>query len=212
MDETAKIVETAARPAGLRGNAVRTLLLGGVLPVVAFAVVEELWGAKAGLVAGMAFGVGEIIWEWRTLKRVQAVTWIGNGLLLGLGVVSIVSDDGYWFKLQPAFLEGAMTIALVGSHMLGRPLLTMLARKQMPPESLVPEVRTVMEKALRGMNLRMGLFFALQTALAVWSALAWTTAAWALLKGVGFTGSMIAYTGAEILWMRRQVRHSGKVP
>ena len=206
MELAPKTGDIPSKFGALRGNAVRALLLGGILPVVAFAVVEEVWGPKAGLVAGMVFGVGEILWEWRTQKKVQAVTWIGNGLLLGLGAVSIVSDEGYWFKLQPALLEGAMALALIGSHVLGKPLLLAMARKQMPPESLPAATRPVYEARLRGMNLRMGLFFAVHTVLAVWSALDWSTAAWALLKGVGFTASMVAYVAAEVLWVRMRNR------
>ncbi len=206
MEQAPKTGDIPSKLGALRGNAVRALLLGGILPVVAFAVVEEVWGPKAGLVAGMVFGVGEILWEWRTQKKVQAVTWIGNGLLLGLGAVSIVSDEGYWFKLQPALLEGAMALALIGSHVLGKPLLLAMARKQMPPESLPAATRPVYEARLRGMNLRMGLFFAVHTVLAVWSALYWSTAAWALLKGVGFTASMVAYVAAEVLWVRMRNR------
>lgn len=196
--------------ARLKQNAIRTLLLGGVLPVAAFAIVEELWGAKAGLVAGMAFGVGEILWEWRTQKKVQTITWVGNVLLLVLGGVSIVSDEGYWFKLQPALLEGAMALALFGSQILGKPLLLAMAKKQMPMHALPEAARPVFESRLRGMNARMGVFFAIHTVLAVWSALTWSTASWALLKGVGFTVSMVVYVAAEVLWARFSTRRAHK--
>jgi intracellular septation protein len=200
--------EAAKNPAkGLRSPAVRSLLLGGILPVLAFALVEELWGATAGLIAGMAFGVGEILWEWRTQKKVSAITWVGNGLLLVLGGVSIVSDEGYWFKLQPALLEGAMTLALFGSALLGKPLLAAMAQKQLPLAGMPEAARAQLERRLKGMNLRMGVFFAVHTVLAVWSALYWSTAAWAMLKGVGFTASMIAYVLAEVLWVR--IRNRG---
>lgn len=186
--------------------ALRTLLLGGVLPVVAFAVVEELWGAKAGLIAGMAFGVAEILYEWRTAGKVQAITWGGNALLLVLGAVSIVFDEGFWFKLQPALLEGAFATALFVTQAMDRPLLVAMAKKQLPPESVPEAARPLVEARLKGMNLRMGFFFLIHTGLAVWSALYWSTGAWAMLKGAGFTVSLIAYVGLEILWARKRSR------
>ena len=61
-----------------KNKALRTLLLGGVLPVVAFTIIEETAGILWGLVAGMGFGVAEIIWEWRSRHRVETMTWASN--------------------------------------------------------------------------------------------------------------------------------------
>ena len=47
----------------------RSFLLGGLLPVIAFSVIEDRFGTVWGLIAGMVFGGGEIIWEWRTLGK-----------------------------------------------------------------------------------------------------------------------------------------------
>jgi len=62
-----------------RSKQIRALFLGGVLPVIVFAVIEDRFGTMWGLVAGMIFGVGEIVWEWRTQKKVDTITWAGNG-------------------------------------------------------------------------------------------------------------------------------------
>lgn len=65
-----------------------SLFFGGLLPVIAFTVIEEKYGPQAGLIAGLVFGVGEIIYELVRYKKVSQITWIGNGLLLGLGLIS----------------------------------------------------------------------------------------------------------------------------
>ena len=184
----------------------RSVFLGGILPVVAFSAVEEFYGATAGLIAGMAFGIGEIIYERLKLGRVSAITWIGNALLIALGAISLISDDGVWFKLQPAIIEAAVALGLIGSVALGKPLLILMAEKQLPPGTVPAEQRALFNGRMRGLSLRFGLFFAIHAALATWAAFHWSTAAWALLKGGGFTGSMIAYVGVEILLMRRAAR------
>jgi intracellular septation protein len=180
-----------------------SLFFAGLLPVIAFTFIEEYYGTIAGLIAGMVFGVGEITYELIKYRKVQKITWIGNGLLLVLGSVSLISSEGLWFKMQPALMEGALVVALWGSLIIKKPLLVVLAEQQ--GQSFPPAVKARM----KGMTFRVGLFFLIQTALAVWSALYWSTTAWALLKGVGLTVSFIIYLVLEALYMRRQVQKLG---
>ena len=79
-----------------------SFIFGGLLPVLAFTLIEEYHGPVWGTVAGMIFGLGEIIYEKVRFKKVSTITWIGNAMILGLGGLSIISQDGIWFKLQPA--------------------------------------------------------------------------------------------------------------
>ena len=81
-----------------------SLFFGGIFPVIAFTVIEERYGVVAGLIAGMVFGVGEIVYEFFSQRKVSTMTWIGNGLILVLGGISLFFKEGIWFKLQPAIL------------------------------------------------------------------------------------------------------------
>src|SRR4051812_45419497 len=110
-----------------KNQKMKSLLLGGILPVIIFTLIEEYYGTLWGLVAGMVFGFGEILWEWKTQKRVDTFTWFGNGILIVLGAVSLVTQEGIWFKLQPAVLEFLLTSVLWGSLILNRPLFLMMA-------------------------------------------------------------------------------------
>jgi intracellular septation protein len=182
----------------------KTFLLGGLLPIVAFTAIEEFYGIVWGLVAGMVFGVGEIIWEWKSRGKVQGITWGANIMILVLGGASLLTQEGLWFKLQPALMEAIFALVLVGSVLLGRPLLWSLASRQLPATAPAP-ARLVLEKGLRGMTWRMGVFFALQAAVAAWAAVYWSTQAWALLKGVGLTVSLLGYGVVESLLLRRRL-------
>jgi intracellular septation protein len=170
-------------------------------------VIEEYFGTLWGLAAGMVFGVGEILWEWRTRGKVDPITWGGNGVLLVLGGISLVTQEGIWFKLQPALLEIFFAIFLWGSLLLKKSLLLSLAQKQgsLPKGIENTAIGKKLKLALDGMTLRMGFFFALHAILAVWAALYWSTAAWALLKGVGLTVSLIVYGVVESLILRYRV-------
>lgn len=175
------------------------LFFGGLLPVIAFTLIEEYYGIIPGLIAGMIFGVGEIAWELYRHKKVQKITWIGNGMLLVLGAVSLISSEGLWFKLQPALMEGAFTIALWVSVIVKKPLLVVLA------ESQGQKIDGLLRQKMTGLTLRTGIFFAIHAALATWAAFEWSTTHWALLKGVGLTVSFILYLVIEAVLLRRAV-------
>ena len=51
-----------ASPSKPKSQAV-ALIFGGLLPVIAFTVIEDQYGPLWGTVAGMTFGIGEIIFE-----------------------------------------------------------------------------------------------------------------------------------------------------
>lgn len=176
-----------------------SIFVAGLLPVIAFTLIEEYYGTIAGLIAGMVFGVGEITWELYKHKKVQKITWIGNGLLLVLGGISLISSEGVWFKLQPALMEGLFALFCWGSLLFGKPLIVYLAEQQ---GQQFPEF---LKSRMTGVTFRTGVFFAIHTALAVWAALDWSTTNWALLKGVGLTVSFILYLAFEGFMLRKVV-------
>ncbi|AFY02292.1 inner membrane-spanning protein YciB [Bdellovibrio bacteriovorus] len=175
------------------------LFFGGLLPVIAFTLIEEYYGIIPGLIAGMVFGLGEIIWELYRHKKVQKITWIGNGMLLGLGAISLISSEGIWFKLQPALMEGAFAIVLWGSLVVKKPLLVYLAEQQ------GQQFPDIIKSRMAGITFRVGVFFAIHAILATWAALEWSTTNWALLKGIGLTVSFILYLVIEAVLLRRIV-------
>ncbi len=176
-----------------------SLFFGGLLPVIAFTVIEEKYGIIAGLIAGMIFGFGEIVYELIRYKKVSTMTWIGNGILLALGAVSLISSDGIWFKMQPAIFEFGFFVFLLGSWLLKKPFLVMIIEKQNP------EAPAFLKSNLSGMTFRMSFFFLIHAIIATWAALYWSTEAWALLKGLGLTVSMIVYMLIEVLWARHKL-------
>jgi len=181
------------------------LLFGGLLPIIAFTVVEELYGVIAGLVIAMIFGVAEVIYEFIRYKKVNSMTWIGNSLVLGLGGISLISSEGLWFKLQPAILEFGFFIFLLGSWLMRKPFLVLMIEKQNP--TAPPFIKVQMS----GITLRLSLFMLFHSVLATWAAYYWSTEAWALLKGVGLTISMIIYMMVEIFWAKFKISKVSKI-
>ncbi len=182
-----------------------SLVFGGLLPIIAFTVIEEYYGPFYGLMAALVFGLGELTFEKIKYNKISGVTWMGNGLIIGLGLVSIFTQDGIWFKLQPAILEAAFASMLWITHGLGKPMLVELSKKQNPelPEHVAAGVGLVF---LKGVNFRCGIFFFIHAALATWAALKWSTQAWAVLKGLGVTLSFVLYMVIEVLIFRFRLK------
>ena len=177
-----------------------SLLFGGLLPVIAYTIIEEKYGPKYGLIAGLILGGGEIIYELVRYKKVSTTTWIGNGLLLGLGSISLFFNDGIWFKLQPAIMEFGMFGFLLGSWALKKPFLQIMAEKQNP------DMPPLLKNNLSGLTLRLSFFFLAHALIATYAAFYWSTEAWAFLKGIGLFVTMIIYMVFEIFFMRYKIR------
>ncbi len=190
----------------VKKSAIRALVFGGILPIVVFTIIEEYYGTMWGLVSGMALGGCELLVEWRRQGRVQAITWIANGLLLGLGCFSLLTAAGIWFKLQPAIMEGILSLIFVGSVLVGHPFLVWLAIKQNLFTGAPQEVHSLLKEEFSRLTVRIGIFFGIHSALATYAAFYWSTRSWALLKGIGFTLSLIIYMLLEVLFMRRRIR------
>ena len=193
------------RPLNSNHSATRSLIMGGILPVVAFALVEEWFGTSIGLVMGMLCGIGEIIVEKIKDGGVSSVTWIGNALLLLLGGLSLFTSQGIWFKLQPTILETISAVIFIGSVILCRPFLSLFAEKQNLLTSLSPKMTPIIQKYFRGMTLRLGVFFLLHAIISSFAAFYWSTKIWALLKGIGFSVSLLAYLVIEGICLRQKI-------
>jgi intracellular septation protein len=177
-----------------------SFFFGGLLPILAFTLIEDNYGPIYGTIAGMVFGIGEIIFEKIKYHKVATITWIGNILILVMGLLSIISQDGFWFKLQPAIFEAFFAIFLWGSVILKKNFLLLAAEKQ---GQVIPPI---LAEKMNGLSIRLGIFFAIHAVIATYAALYWSTAAWAWLKGAGVTISMIVYILAEIFVIRLRMK------
>lgn len=181
-----------------RQAAIRNLLLGGVLPIAAFAIVEQIYGTMGGVIAGLVFGGGEVAWELWKLGKVQGITMLSNALVLVLGLLSLYEDNGVFFKLQPAIFLLVFAGVFLGSSLLGKHFMVESAKKQNP------DIPPFLLERFKGVNTRVGFLFIALAALSAWSAFRWTTAAWATLKGVGLPVILAAYLLVEMVLIRLQ--------
>jgi len=181
-------------------NSSKFSFLAGVLPLIGYMLVENYYGPFWGVIAGIAIGASEIIIEKIQTKKISKITWMSNLLVFILGAVSLISDDGIWFKLQPAILEFAMFAFFLWSWYQKQPFLWELLKKQNPtfPDHL--------KEFFSGITFRSSFFMLFHSLLATWAAFFWTTEAWVALKGLGFTISFVVYLFIEMFFIRHQIK------
>lgn len=169
-----------------------------LIPVILFTLAEEWGGLSWALGLSVIYAVFELSWEFWRFHKISGMTLFSNAMVVGLSLVSYYTQDGMWFKLQPAILEVAMAVILIGSFLLKKPMLIALMEQQ--GHSVTDEMRHF----FGGLTLRMGYFFLFQAGLAVFAALYWSTEIWAFLKSVGVLVMMVLYMLIEVFIHRVQ--------
>jgi intracellular septation protein len=170
----------------------KQLFWGGIVPLAAYALIENYYGLIWGLVAGLALGGFEIAYEYFKKQKVSRITLYSNALLFSMGIISLITNDGIWFKLQPALLELIITCVLWGALLYKvNPILWLVKQQGLTwPEEL--------QKFSWYFSFRLGLFFLIHAVLAAYAAIYWSTEAWVILKGIGLTLSLIVYFVVEL--------------
>jgi intracellular septation protein len=186
-----------ANPKPLLTQKLQLLLM--LVPVILFTVAEEWGGLKWALILSVIYALGEVSWELWRYRRVSGLTLFSNSMVVGLSFISYATQDGLWFKLQPAILELVLAFFLIGSFLFRKPMLVAMMKQQ------GHQVNSVMEQFFTGLTLRMGFFFIGQAALASYASIFWSTEVWAFLKSVGILVMMVVYMLIEIMIFRRSL-------
>jgi intracellular septation protein len=162
--------------------------LAGVLPLLAFAIIDIFAGMRAAIISAIVIAALEAGWSWYSMGEVDSLTWISLGLVLVMGVISYRMKDARLFKFQPVVLAGVLVVVFAWFQWQGSPLLVQMMPKV--AKLLSPERQAVMgdERMIKSMArldfMMIGVFFA-HGVLVAWSALRKSTLHWIIMRGVG---------------------------
>jgi intracellular septation protein len=193
LDQPTTLTATKA-PLSARQQFIITLV-----PVLLFTLAEHWGGLTWALLLSVAYAILEWSWEWWKYQKISGMSLFTNTMVIGLSGVSFYTQDGFWFKMQPAILELMMAGMLIGSWLMKRPMLVMMMHQQ------GHVLNIEMENFFSRLTLRMGFFFLFQAALATHAGLFWSTEAWAFLKSVGIILMMVLYMVVEVFLLRRRL-------
>jgi intracellular septation protein A len=103
-------------------------LLGMVIPTGLFYAVFAGSGLRGALVAALAWSYGLIAQRLLMRRRVEATLLLGAGLMTFRAVVTWFTGSSFLYFLQPTLGTFATAAALIGSALVGRPLLERVAK------------------------------------------------------------------------------------
>jgi isopentenyldiphosphate isomerase/intracellular septation protein A len=154
-------------------------LLPGLLPLIIFIIVDEIWGTKAGLLVAIIFGVGELAIILFKEKRFDWFVIFDTGLLLVLGAVSLLSENDIFFKLKPAFINLIFCVILGLSAFSSNNLLMLYSKRYVKD---LPDDTRLYEEMKKTFKMIFWLFL-FHTLLIVYSSFYMSKPAWAFISG-----------------------------
>ncbi len=154
-------------------------LLPGFIPIFVFILIDEIWGTRAGLIAALIIGVGELGWIGIREKRFDKFVLLDTTLLVVLGGISIILDNDIFFKIKPALIELILCAILAFSAFSKVNIVALMSQRYMKDVTLNNAQLKQMKKSIK----LMFYVFLVHTVLVAYSAFYMSDAAWAFISG-----------------------------
>lgn len=154
-------------------------LLPGFIPLFVFIAIDEIWGTRAGLVAALVIGVGEMVWIWIREKRFDSFVLVDTGLLIVLGTVSIVLDNDIFFKLKPGLVELILCAVLAISGFSKLNIIGLMTQRYMKDMEINEQQMSQFRKTIK----LLFSVFLIHTLLVFYAAFYLSNEAWAFISG-----------------------------
>lgn len=167
------------------------------LPALAYWYLEENYPLRIAILGGLFLALLEITIEKLVIKKVHTISIFNFLLIIFLGFLSLLGDEGIWFKLQPFFTGVGIGIFLLIQVKRGRGILSELMQhnNKNVPEFLGP----MLEKHLAILFLSYGFFMA-------YVALYLSTDKWVFFKTLGFYAAFALFLIGEIVYIRFKIK------
>ncbi|MCX6583772.1 MAG: NUDIX domain-containing protein [Candidatus Aminicenantes bacterium] len=175
-------------------------LAPGFLPLIIFILADSIWGTHIGLIVAVVFGIIEFIFSYIKEKVVDKFILLDLGLIVVLGVVSILLENDIFFKLKPALIELIFCFILGISVFSPVNIMMLMTRRYMKNIQLN---EAQMQQFTRGLRVLFYLFLA-HTVLIVYAAFFMSKGAWAFISGGLFYILFAVYFVIELIRARNR--------
>ncbi len=173
-------------------------LAPGFLPLIIFILADSIWGTQIGLIVAVVFGIIEFIISYLKEKIVDKFILLDLGLIVVLGVVSIILENDIFFKLKPALIELIFCFILGISVFSPINIMMLMTRRYMKNIELN---EAQMQQFTHSLRVLFYLFLA-HTVLIVYSAFFMSKGAWAFISGGLFYILFAVYFVIELIRAR----------
>ncbi len=168
------------------------ILFLGLLPLLAFVILDSLSTMKTAIVSALAIGFIELIFSFYFFGGLDWISIVIFFLFIFMGLISIKMNSPLSFKLQPALVSFLFGFSLFISYFIGHPLLAVLLEKYQEPLMQWPQFFNLqeqfgMENLLRIftiMTFTSSIAFLIHGLLVTWAALKLSKWWWIFIKAV----------------------------
>ncbi len=170
-------------------------MLPGLLPLLVFIIADEIWGTIIGLYVAIGFGIVEFLITYIRSRKVEKFILFDVGLLIVLGLVSLLLENDIFFKLKPVVIEGILLI-IIGFSGYGRKnyILEMSGRfmkdKKLPDSAIIK-----LNSTLRILFL----IILVHVILVLFSVFFMSTRAWGFISGVLFYLLILGFFAVQLI-------------
>ena len=170
-------------------------LAPGFLPLLIFIAADAIWGTRIGLIIAVVVGIIEFFISYIKEKIVDKFILLDVGLIVVLGMVSILLENEIFFKLKPALIELIFAVILGISVFSPVNIMLLMSKRYMKNMELGPAQMEQLNKGLKAMFA----IFIVHTALIVYSAFFMSKQAWGFISGGLFYIIFVVYFLIELL-------------
>jgi len=176
----------------------RYLFLISFLPAMAYWYLEENYPIHIAISGGLFLAILEISFEKLMTKHVHTLSKFNFYLILLLGSISLIGNEGIWFKLQPFFTGLGIGCFLIYRDLIGNGLMWEMMvslNRPLPPKEVWQRLET-----------HIGLLFVIygifMGTLAVWA----QTSTWLFYKTIGFYITFFIFSIFEVVLLRTRMK------
>jgi intracellular septation protein len=182
----------------MKQNMSKNFFLISFLPAIAYWYLESNYSLRTALLGGLGLAIVEVIIEKIFTKHIHTLSKFNFFLILFLGTIAIIGNQGIWFKLQPLFtgiaISGFMIFKLAKGKGLLEEMMEMVpSNRKKPPKAII----NMLEKHLAAFFIIFGFFMG---SLAIWA----STARWLFFKTIGFYIAFFIFLLFEMIIIRRK--------
>lgn len=173
----------------------KTFFLFSFFPALAYWGLEAYYPPKIALLGGILLAVVELVLEKIFTKHIHRFSLLNFFLIVFLGGIGVVADDGIWFKFQPSLGSLVMAGLLIVYKLKKRSLMYEMISDLKQKTPLPIEFYKQFESHLL-------LFFIFHSIFMVLITLYTETGTWLFWKTGGFYILMIVFMVIEVIWFR----------
>lgn len=180
----------------LAGNKItKNFYLFSFLPALAYWYLEENHTLQIAVFGGIILALLEIILEYIFVRHIHSLSKLNFLFLCVLGPISLIGEDGLWFKLQPMFTGISLYCYFFYLGLKGESLLWTMSNEMNGAKNLPKPLLLIIERHMAFFLLIYGLFMGML-------AKYYSTSTWAFFKTIGFYLSFFAFMIFELFYIK----------